>query len=214
METGAALGAGLELRRQGDGSVRLSGSFPYNRPALLTDGGRRGRPVKEMIAPRAFAYTLEDEARDVMLLFGHSFDKPLASRANGTLQLRDTSAALVLSAIITPAILRTGYAQDAVAQMESGLVTGLSPGFRLPPERAVPAAEAEEMTEEPDDGRPSPLDGKPQRGALIRRILAAILVELSLVTRPAYEDAQVEMARAAHEAAKPANWHPLNRWRL
>jgi uncharacterized protein len=211
MEMGAALGAGLELRRETDGSVRLNGRFPYGKPALLTDGGRRGRPVKEIVEPGAFSFTLEDPGRDVLLLFGHSFDKPLASRANGSLQLRDTAGALILSAVIAPSIMRTSYGADAVAQLESGLATGLSPGFRLPPERAVPAAEAESFEDEPDDGQTSPLDGQPQRGARIRRIKAAILVELSLVTKPAYAEAAIEMARSAETLMRVP--HPLRRWR-
>jgi phage head maturation protease len=208
MDRGAAQGA-LELRRAGDGSVTITGSFPYGRPAVLSDGGRSGRPVKEVIEAAAFSYTLADPSRDVLLLLGHDFDHVLAARRNGSLALRDTPAALILSATIAPAILRTSYAQDTVAQIEAGLAGGLSPGFRLPPERAVPRAEAETVEEEPDDGKPSPLDGQPQRGALIRRIRQAILVELSVVTRPAYAETSVELVRALG-GRRP---HPLSRWR-
>jgi hypothetical protein len=57
---------------------------------------------------------------------------------------------------------------------------GISPGFRIPPERAV--ANAEKVEEE-----------DPALGiALIRYIFAALLYELSIVTRPAYPEAQVE----------------------
>jgi len=71
----------------------------------------------------------------------------------------------------------------------AGLAVGLSPGFRIPPARAVP--DAEEVEEEPDDGSLDE-DGNPRRGAIIRTVLSALLYELSVVTRPAYPEAQVE----------------------
>jgi len=56
----------------------------------------------------------------------------------------------------------------------------------MPPERAVPADEAERITEEPDN----PAEG--QNRAIIRTVLQALLYELSIVTRPAFPEAQVE----------------------
>jgi len=55
----------LEVRREG-GGTRLRGRFPYGKPAVLSDGGRTGRPKKEVFAPRAFAYRVElpDEDMD------------------------------------------------------------------------------------------------------------------------------------------------------
>jgi uncharacterized protein len=109
---------------------------------------------------------------------------------------------------ITRAIAETTHGRDALALIGAGLAVGISPGFRIPPARAVP--KAEEIEDEPD---------RPDEGmhrAIIRRVLAALLYELSVVTRPAYPEAQVE-AR---------NWNPeaqarvilpsshLNRWRV
>ena len=37
----------------------------------------------------AFAFAVEDEAREIHLLSGHSFDRPLASKRRGTLRLDD-----------------------------------------------------------------------------------------------------------------------------
>ena len=70
-------------------SRRLRGRFPYNKKAVLSDGGRTGRPRKEQFAPRAFAYNVEHKEVDIRLLVGHEFSKPLASRGAGTLDLQD-----------------------------------------------------------------------------------------------------------------------------
>lgn len=174
----------LELRRAGDGSHRLRGRFPYGVPAVLSDGGRTGRPQKEIIAPRAFAYRVERADEDIHLLVGHSFDAPLASKATGTLTFRDTAEALSFDAVITRGVAETTHGRDALALIGAGLAAGISPGFRIPPARAVP--EAERIEEEPD---------KPEEGmhrAVIRTVLAALLYELSVVTRPVYPQTQIE----------------------
>jgi len=200
-------GDALEMRRAGDGAVTLRGTFPYGVPAILTDGGRTGRPQKEVIESRAFAFRVEDPMEDIHLLVGHSFDKPLASKLTGALKLVDSALALTFVATISAAIAATSYGRDALAQIEAGLAVGLSPGFRLPPKRAV--ADAESMTEEPDDGA---LDaqGRPQRGAMIRHVKSALLYEMSIVVRPAYPEAGVSMrSMAPARVVRPA----ALRWR-
>lgn len=196
----------LEVRREG-GETRLSGSFPYGRAAVLSDGGRTGRPRKEIIEPRAFGFRVDNPEAEIHLLVGHDFGKPLASKLGGTLTLRDTAESLSFSARISPAVADTSHGRDALALIGAGLAVGLSPGFRLPPERAVKNAETiEEEPNRPEDG---------MHRAIIRRIKQALLFELSVVTSPAYPDAQVE-AR---------NWNPgpalvtaapmhMRRWRL
>lgn len=180
---------GIELRRQPDGSTRLRGRFPYGQTAVLSDGGRTGRPRKERFASRAFGFRVEDETADIHLLLGHDFDHPLASRGTGSLALRDSDEALTFEAIIAAAIVETTHGKDALALIAAGLAVGISPGFRIPPERAV--ADSEEIEEEPDDGSEDE-NGQPRRGALIRTVKAALLFELSIVTRPAYQEASVE----------------------
>ena len=174
----------LEIRREGDGSRIVAGRFPYNRRAILSDGGQRGRPQKEAFASRAFGFSVEQADNDIPLLVGHDFAKPLASRRSGTMTLSDDDDALSFEARISPQIAETSHGRDALALLTAGLATGLSPGFRVPPERAVPNAVTVE--EEPDN----PAAG--QNRAVIRTINAAILYELSIVTRPAFEEAQVE----------------------
>jgi len=179
----------LEERAARSGNRRLRGRFPYNRKTVLSSGGRTGRPRKEKFAPRAFAYNVEKEDVDIRLLVGHNWGQPLASRKTGTLDLQDSDEALSFVAIITPEIQETSWARDALASLAAGLMIGLSPGFTIPPARAVP--KAEEIEQEPDDGTIDE-DGEPRRGAIIRTILAALLWELSLVTAAAYSEAEVQ----------------------
>jgi HK97 family phage prohead protease len=199
---------GLELRRQADGSTRLAGRFPYNRLAVLSDGGRNGRPRKEQFAPRAFGFRVDQPSEEIHLLVGHDFAKPLASRGAGTLRLTDSDEALTFEATISQAIAETSFGRDALALIAAGLAVGLSPGFRLPPERAVPRDQAERIEEEPM--RPE----AGMHGALIRTILQALLFELSIVTRPAYDAAQVE-ARCwtPGRPAVPSPLAAMRRWR-
>jgi HK97 family phage prohead protease len=151
---------------------------------VLSDGGRTGRPKKEEFAPGAFAYRVNKPDEEIHLLVGHSFDKPLASKAAGTLTLQDSDEALTFEATITPEMEEVSYVRDVLATIDAGLTVGISPGFRIPPKRAVPVAE--KVTEEPID----PAQG--MHGALIRTILSALLYELSIVTRPAYKDSTVQ----------------------
>ena len=191
----------LELRRSKGGAVRLRGSFPYRKRATISAGGNGRRPKKEEFAPRAFSYAIEED-REIHFLVGHSFDKPLASRKAGTLQLQDTDEALFIEAELTPEIQAASWVRDFLAGLNAGLMIGLSPGFRIPPPEAVPDAE-ETVEEDPAEGN-----------ALIRIIRAAVLFEISAVTRPAYEEAAVEEARALATSRRGDLLHPAPyRWR-
>src|SRR5258708_1890981 len=94
---------------------------------------------------------------------------PLASKDAGTLTFSDNQNALEFDALITPEIASTSYGQDTLAQIRSGLVTGISPGFNIV--------------------RSTVVDN-------IRTIEDAGPGEISIVTAPVYGDATVE-ARAA-----------------
>lgn len=183
-------GGGLELRKRASGALALQGSFPYNKRAVLSDGGRTGRPRKESIASRASAYRIDRPDEDIHLLAGHSYDKPLASRSAGTLDLKDGDDALTFTATITPEMQEVSSVRDVLASIRAGLSVGISPGFRLPPKRAVPVPEKiEDEGHDPENGA---------HNAIIRTVLHALLYELSIVTRPAYPETQVEMR----------NWSP------
>ena len=199
---------GLELRKRASGAMSLQGRFPYGKRAVLSDGGRTGRPRKEVIAPRAFGFRVDAPKEDIHLLVGHSYDRPLASRGAGTLELTDGDDALTFTATISEDMQRVSYVQDALTAMAAGLIVGISPGFRLPPKRAV--AQPEKVEDEGFD----PENGA--HNAIIRTVMQALLYELSIVTRPAYPEAQVE-ARSwdvpdrSDTLIKPSH---RNRWRL
>lgn len=205
MLTGFAHG-GLELRRKPDGSARLQGRFPYNSRAVLSDGGRTGRPRKEQFAPGAFRHSVETD-QEVHLLVGHSFDRPLASRGAGSLILEDTPDALMFNATIAAEMMDVTHVRDALSAMAAGLIVGISPGFRIPPQQTVP--NAEEVTEE------DPAEGR----ALIRTIFEAILFEISLVARPAYSETEIEARRWVPDGVLQPDGlgvglhRTLNRWR-
>jgi HK97 family phage prohead protease len=179
---GAFEGSELELRASPKGGRTIKGRFPYKRKATLSAGGKNGRPRKEQFMPGAFDYSLHDpKAPDVHLLSGHDFAKPLAKKSDGSLSFADTREALTFRADIRPEIAATSFAQDLFALILSGMATGVSPGFRVPPPDAVPNAEVVEE-EAPSLGN-----------ALIRSLFAVILFELSIVVRPAYEDSEAKV---------------------
>lgn len=172
----------LELRAGRGKSRRIKGKFPYKKRAVLSDGGKKGRPQKEEFAPKAFAYRVDDPKADIHLLLGHDYDRPLASRGAGTMEIIDTEEALTFDAEVTAEMADTSWAQDFFRAFGAGLIGGISPGFRIPPPSAVPADQAEKVTEEdPSLGR-----------ALIRTIFQALLYEISLVVVPAYKDTTLE----------------------
>lgn len=171
----------LEVRAEG-GSTRLRATFPYGAQTELAPGRL------EVIAPRAFAGRIE-AGEDVHLLFGHSYDKPLASRAAGNLELSEDDNALTITAEIDGG---TSWSRDFLAAHGSGLIRGLSPGFRV--------AQGGERSE--------------RRGAdIVRTITRADLFELSAVTRPAYPAAQIEARAWQAHPTRHTMPHPFNRWR-
>ena len=166
----------LEVRATGSGRT-LSGKFPYRSLATVRD---RGRVRKESFSSRAFGYAVRDEEREIHLLAGHSYDRPLATKRGGTLALEDRDDALVFEAALPGDDAQPSWMRDTVMAMQAGLVGGISPGFTVPPATAVP--DAEELVPEP---------GNP--GVQIRVIKEAVLHELSLVTRPAYSETEVDL---------------------
>jgi len=175
----------LELRSEG-GATRLRATFPYGAETELAPGRR------ETFAPGAFAASVSDAGHDVHLLMGHDFGKPLASRAAGSMRLRDSETALEIEATINDG---TSWARDFLAAHAAGLIRGLSPGF------SVPAGG--ERIERRGNG-------------LLRTVTAATLSEVSAVTKPAYPQAQVEMRnwQPNEPGLNLPRPHARRRWRL
>ena len=164
----------LEIRRSGDKRI-LTGQFNYGSTATIRD---RGRVRKERFEPRAFRFAIEDEARQIDILVGHDYGKPIASRKAGTLQIADGEDGVTFEAQLPDD--PPSWITDAERAVAAGLMVGLSPGFTVPPASAVPDAERLE----PEPGNP---------GVQIRVIRAAVLREFSVVTAPAYADAAVDL---------------------
>jgi HK97 family phage prohead protease len=183
----------FEVRGEG-GETRLLGRFPYGAETVLRPAGNGGPELREVFAPRAFAV---DQTRNTFLLAGHDFAKPMASVAAASLQVTNTDAALLIEARITPEMMAVSYIADMLAGIRAGLVPGISPGFRV-----ASQAGAETITR--------------QGNTVLRTISAAVLEEISIVTRPAYPQSQIE-ARCweSHQDRQPVRGavHPFNRWR-
>lgn len=209
-------GGGLELRKRASGALSLRGSFPYGKRAVLSDGGRTGRPKKEVIAPNAFAYRINTPSehggkKDIHLLSGHDFGKPLASVRSGTLDIQDSDAGVTFTATITEEMQEVSYVKDVLAAVSAGLAVGISPGFRLPPKRRVPEPETvEDEGHDPENGA---------HNAIIRTVLSALLYEMSIVTRPAYPETQIEARNWSTDGLMQPDGlgtglhRTLNRWR-
>ena len=163
----------LEIR---EGGRLLAGRFPYGKMATVAD---RGKSRKERIESRAFSYAIEDAKRDINLLSGHQFSMPLASRKAQTLTVVDSDEALDFEATLPPEAEQPTWMRDTVLAVRSGLFTGISPGFKVPPLDVVPDAEVQV----PEEGNP---------GVYIRSIKQAVLYEISLVSRAAYDESEIE----------------------
>ena len=156
----------LELRRSG-GMRILSGRFNYGSTATVRD---RGRVRKERFEPRAFRFAIEDATRQLDILVGHDFGKPIASRKAGTLSIADGDDGVTFEAQLPDD--PPSWVVDAEKSIAAGLMVGLSPGFTVPPASAVPDAERLE----PEPGNP---------GVQVRVIREAVLREFSIVTSAA-----------------------------
>lgn len=175
----------FEVRAEG-GETRLSGRFPYQAETILGDGRR------ERFAARAFRSRIE-AGENIFFLAGHDMEKPLASTEAGSLTLRDDDDALHLEVRVAPT---TTWARDALASLAAGLTKGLSPGFRVAPGGDVVKRSADGL-------------------GLLRTVTSAALFEISLVTKAAYDQAQIA-ARSwqVTESGIARPQRALARWRL
>ena len=201
--------AELEIRARGGGSGGLFGRFKYSPGpgrgmATVSD---RGKIRKERIGPDAFGWQMREfqklqqemadviegavdearlevlrqelERRNVHVLAGHSYDKPLGSLKSKA-KITSSKEAVEFEVDLPPENDQPSYMRDVVRMVRAGLAGGVSPGFRVPPKSAVADAE----TFEPEPGNPA---------VQVRVIRAAVLHELSIVTRPAYTETDVDV---------------------
>ena len=185
----------LETRQDGR---RISGTFRYGSTAIRSD---RGRVRKERIGKRAFGYAIDGEGRtaELDLLVGHDFDRPLARRGNGTLEVKDGEDSMSFMAELPAPELQPTYMKDAVLMLENRSFGGISPGFRVPPAGTVP--NAEELIPDPEVS-----------GIFIRQINQAILYEISLVTRASYKDTSLDLRSEDAARRTVTDREALYRW--
>ena len=175
----------LEIRQEGQRPI-LSGSFGYNQPAVIAD---RGRIRKESFMSRAFKYAIEDVERDINVLVGHSYDRPLASRSAGTLDIVDGDDAVRFEAALPPGGRQPTWVDDAVKAVEARMMRGISPGFAIPPPTAVQNA----VSLLPESKLTGIFGPTGRFDATVRYIREAVLHEMSLVTRPAYKGTSINL---------------------
>ena len=194
LETRHYIPAELELR-QGGRSIR--GTFPYESIAVVSD---RLSERKETFSAGAFQFSLAEakaKRARIDVLDGHSFDKPLGNSLDDTATFTEVLGqergveALVFEVQLPLENLRPTYMVDLTKKIDAGLARGVSPGFRVPPADVVPNA----VQLIPERGNPS---------VMIRRINQAVLFELSIVTRAAYPDTEVERRMAEIGMSFPA----------
>ena len=197
LETRHAIDGELEIRQDGR---KLFGRFPYETLATTSD---RLRTRKETFSAGAFRFSVEEakaKRARIDLLEGHSFNRPLGNSLDDSVEFSEIrnergGLDLVFEATLPVEAEQPAYMRDAVLKIRNGLARGISPGFRVPPRAVV--ANAEELIPEP--GNPS---------VNIRRINQAVLFEMSVVTRGAYQEAAVEsrMAEMGLSAARRRIW--------
>ena len=173
----------IEYRTAAGGVQETDGSVsglvtPFGVETVIGDPKRGG--FRESIAPGAFKKTLQE--RDIVFLFNHNTDMPLARTSAGNLDLReDPTSGLKASA--TP--VDTSYGQDLLKLTRAKVVKGMSFGF-----------EVIKDAWQDDQGRASN-----ENVGTKRTIQEVRLHEVSAVTFPAYETTTFS-ARDAISAAR------------
>lgn len=146
---------------------------------------------RERVAPAAFNRSLADKAADFRAFVDHDYSKVLGRRSVGTLRLETDKRGLRVE-IDTP---DTSYAQDLRMLLERGDVSQMSFGFLVRPG-------GEEWKTDAD-------------GARLRTLTDIELIEVSVVTIPAYPDttAAVRSWRRLEHQRRRA-WFYANRFRF
>lgn len=141
----------------------------YNAPTTI------GGAFIEKISPGAFAKSLTD----VVFLWGHDGNRPLARTTSSTLQLRDEGRmGLWFSADLDPENPDAALALSSIGRSDT---RGMSFGFRVRKEIWREPASYDELPE--------------------RTVLEADLMEISAVVWPAYLQSDVGLVRSTNATA-------------
>lgn len=145
--------------------------------AVFNEWADIGGMFQERVAPGAFAEAMGD---DVRALFNHDSNYVLGRTRSGTLRIAEDSRGLAIEADPPD----TQWARDLVVSMKRGDIDQMSFGFRV----------LEDSWDHTDPNMPR------------RTILRVALVDVSVVTYPAYEgtDAAVRAARDTEEHERAA----------
>ena len=157
-------------------------AIPFGKPSLPLSDDKEFEFV-EYINEAAFDKVLSDAGLEVMLLYSHDWDAPLARRSAKRLEIKKTPEGIAFTAILPD----TTRAQDLIKDIEAGNIQGNSFGF-------FPTRERWFVDE---------------NGVNTREILEAELYEISPVVMPAYPDTTLakrsyDLFRAAAKPATPA----------
>ncbi|MCD1654723.1 HK97 family phage prohead protease [Treponema zuelzerae] len=157
--------AKIEIREQEGAAKVLTGVIPY-----LSRSENMGG-FFEVIAPSAFAHTLNDGA-DVKCLIDHDRSKILGRVKNETLKLRSESDGLHFEVELA----NTSYANDLYENVRTGNITSISFGFYT-------LIDEWDTTVTP----------------ALRTLKDVKLIEISFVVFPAYPEAQAQARSKAFE---------------
>lgn len=165
-------------RREATLEVRRSAGAPSTLGGIAVPYGRPSADLggfREVVVPGAFHRALGADA-DVLALFNHDRGKVLGRTRSGTLRLDDTVDGLVFAVDVPD----TSDGRDVMELVGRGDIAGASVGFRMIGERWR-----------------TDTDGGP-----LRELIEAELIEISIVSTPAYPDTTV--ARRSLALSTPA----------
>lgn len=139
-------------------------AVPFDKPSVPLGDHDDALHFIEYIDPAAFDDSINNND-DIMLLYSHEWDKPLARRSAGRLTIEKRADGIYYKA--TPP--DTTIAQDLIKDIEAGNIVGNSFAFTV---------EQDEWTRRDDN-------------VAVRRILKGKLYEISPVVSPAYPDTSI-----------------------